>query len=614
MRRIGPLLLVLACLACLPTAAAEAQDPWRPVVTSCVTAEAVPGCTQGRAIAGAWNTTITPDGRTAYVAGFSTGAIGVFDRDAATGALRQKPGAAGCIRDGGGDGCATGRGLLRTDGIAVAPDGVRVHVSTWSGGDISKGAAVLRRDPATGALSQRAASESCITGNASTTCLDGHGFGGLNGSLAASPDGAHLYVGVNPVAVVRSSPSGILSQDPGLEGCVSTPAQDGCTGVLGLGASGRQPVVAPDGRQVYVPSGDGIAVLDRDATTGALSQRGGGKGCLVATAVDGCTTDPRVAGVLGLVMDREGRHVYATSSRGMITLARAADGSLSVQGCVRDVAIAGCTRGTAVANLDYAAISPDGHDLVASSFAAALIAFRRDPATGALVQRAGIDGCITTDGRAPGQGAAGACRAHPSIGSDAHVTFGSDSHLYGGGFDTASVATVKRDFAPVCADTAVPVPHATATPVRLACSDRNGDPIALSIADAPRSGSLGAIDQGAGSVLYGPFGGFTGPDAFTFRGTAAGLTSAPARGGAGRRGAGAGRGAAARAGDVERDDALGRAREADLPARPGGAAAAGRRAARAALRGEEAAGSRPGRSAACPRARNGRYADADPRM
>ena len=30
-------------------------------------------------------------------------------------------------------------------------------------------------------------------------------------------------------------------------------------------------------------------------------------------------------------------------------------------------------------------------------------------------------------------------------------------------------------------------------------------------------------------MLYGPFGGFTGPDAFTFRATAAGLTSAPAR-------------------------------------------------------------------------------------
>ena len=211
----------------------------------------------------------------------------------------------------------------------------------------------------------------------------------------------------------------MLSQDPGADGCVSTPAQDGCTGVAGLSA-GRQPVLAPDGRQLYVPTTTGIVVLDRDDATGALSQRAGGKGCLNATQLTGCTTEPRVAGALGLTMSADGRHVYAATSGGMVTLARAADGSVAVQSCVREPAIAGCAAGSGIQGLSYAAISPDGHDLVASRLGGAggVAIFSRDPATGDLAQRPGVDGCITPDGRSFG-GVPGGCRAHPRSGPTA---------------------------------------------------------------------------------------------------------------------------------------------------------------------------------------------------
>ena len=82
MQRIG-LLLALACAAWLLPAAAHAQEPWRPVVTSCANGDGSAGCAAARNLAGAWNTTVTPDGRTAYVAAFNAAAIGVFDRDPA---------------------------------------------------------------------------------------------------------------------------------------------------------------------------------------------------------------------------------------------------------------------------------------------------------------------------------------------------------------------------------------------------------------------------------------------------------------------------------------------------------------------------------------------------
>lgn len=523
MSRFGLLLLVAACAACLLPPAAGAQEPWRPVGASCVGAVATVGCTAASSLAGAWNTTLAPGGRTAYAAGFTSGAIAVLDRDPATGALRPRA----CINEGGASGCAEGRGLGSPDGIAIAPDGRRVHVSGWDEGSGSS-VAVLRRDPATSALGQQLEKSACIVNGASSECQDGHGLSSLAGPLQASADGRHLYVGVNPVAVVRSAADGTLSQDAGQGGCVSTPAQDGCLGVAGLDG-GRQPVLSPDGRQLYVATAEGVVVLDRNPQSGALTQRGGGRGCLTATPVTGCTTEPRVAGATGLTTSADGRQVYAATTGGMVTLARAADGGLAVQSCVREPATSGCATGTDVRGLAYAGVSPDGRDLVASRLGAGggLVAFSRDPATGDLARRPGAAGCLTADGR-NSAGAAGACLAHPALGSDGHVTFGSDLHLYLGSFSTSAITTVKRDFAPTCAPAAAAVPHNVAASVGLPCADRNGDPLTFAVVDPPRSGSLGAIDQARATVQYDPFGGFAGADGFTFRAESTGQASAPA--------------------------------------------------------------------------------------
>ena len=124
------------------------------------------------------------------------------------------------------------------------------------------------------------------------------------------------------------------------------------------------------------------------------------------------------------------------------------------------------------------------------------------------MQNAGIDGCLSANDVG--------CRAHPAVGADGHITFFGSDQLYAGFFTSSSVMAIKRDFAPRRADVSLTVPADTALPVPLACSDRNGDALTLSLASAPAAGQLGAIDTAAGRVFYNPFGGFAGADSFRF--------------------------------------------------------------------------------------------------
>jgi len=82
--------------------------------------------------------------------------------------------------------------------------------------------------------------------------------------------------------------------------------------------------------------------------------------------------------------------------------------------------------------------------------------------------------------------------------------------------------------APVCDDVTVRTEVDTPVTVPLTCTDENDNPLTLSILDEPRKGTLGNINQSAGTVEYTPDEGARGRDSFTFQANDGAADSAPA--------------------------------------------------------------------------------------
>ena len=103
---------------------------------------------------------------------------------------------------------------------------------------------------------------------------------------------------------------------------------------------------------------------------------------------------------------------------------------------------------------------------------------------------------------------------------------------YSGDDDNDDVETACADpdgqvtvnpVAPACSEGSKTVAHNTATTIPLTCT---GTITARSIVTPPAHGTLGAINQPAGTVTYSPGDGFVGSDSFTFKATNGGGDSA----------------------------------------------------------------------------------------
>jgi hypothetical protein len=91
----------------------------------------------------------------------------------------------------------------------------------------------------------------------------------------------------------------------------------------------------------------------------------------------------------------------------------------------------------------------------------------------------------------------------------------------------AGLAIYRVETAPVCQPASVKTAFGTPVSVSLTCQDADGDAVTRSIVSAPAPGTLGAINNAAGTVTYTPAAGFSGTDRFTFAGSDGVNGSAP---------------------------------------------------------------------------------------
>ena len=523
-------LLVPAVVAVAPAQAAPAARGALAQLASpagCVREAGGLGCAAGVGLDGARGVAVSPDGKHVYVVSTASDTLDVFSRDPATGALAQLALPVGCFKNGGGGGCAAAAGLDGPVAVTISPDGRNVYVASG----VSNAIALFLRDPNTGGLAQLAAPQACIRDGGGAGCANGNALSDPL-SIAVAPDGGSVYVASqlsdSIAAFGRDPATGALTQLGGFFGCVRNGGGDGCA--VGNGLDGVNGVtVTPDGRHVIATAAVSDAVLTfARGATGGLTQLAGGSGCIRNTGGGGCANGRQLDGPSGVAVSRDGLNVYVTSaaSNSVGAFRRdAATGALAqlagIAGCVRNAGGGGCTTANALAGPRSPVLSPDDGTLyVTATGSDAITAFARD-ATGGLTQLAGTAACVRN-------GAAGVCSA--GVGLDgaqgAAVSPDGKSAYVASGVSDA-VAVLVRQAAPVCvaaeARTAVNGP----TRVTLGCADPNGDPISRLIVTQPSHGKLGAVDQATGQAWYTPTNGFKGTDTFTFKASDGSAESAP---------------------------------------------------------------------------------------
>ena len=308
-------------------------------------------CGEGRALGGARDVVVSPDGKNVYVAAPKEDAVAVLDRDAGDGHLTQSSADDGCVSADGSGECGEGNALDEPTSVAVSPDGKNVYVASKGPGG---GIAIFERDPETGDLSQDPGTAGCVS-DATAGCVKGlNQMSGIE-TVEVSPDGETLY-GLSPSSdtitlFTRDTETGELTPVPAPDGCIVSKPAEGCTVATGLG---DPRAIAFAGGNAYVASErrDAILVFDRDATSGKLTQKPGTAGCVSNTGLSDpmqngtageCVNGVAMDGISSVAVLADGSELYATTKEaaGVVVFERAADGTIAQLS-----GTAGCTTET----------------------------------------------------------------------------------------------------------------------------------------------------------------------------------------------------------------------------------------------------------------------------
>jgi DNA-binding beta-propeller fold protein YncE len=507
---IGSLLAILAPIAGAQ-AAAGPPGSLTPIATPqlCFSQSPATGCTAAPGVDSARAVAVSADGHNVYAGGGTS--IAVFSRDAKTGGLTQLAGPLGCISSSTG-GCSHALGLSGVSQIALSPNGNFLYAAS----SIANSVTGFARDPKTGALTQLKGAAGCVRPGGLGGCASGVGLLGAS-ALAISPDGRSLYVAgrdADAVAAFSIDPTGgALLQLGGHQACIrGGDASGACAGGRAL-AGADALAIAPDGLTVYAAAknADAVAILQRNATTGALTQQPGLNGCTRLAGGLGCTTGRSLAQPSALAIAANGRDLYVASSAGnaVSILQRDGTGALvqpaGVAGCIAQ-GIADCTSAPLMTAPDALALGADGTSLaVATAGDGTILTLGRDNVTGLLTSIPAPAGCISTT-------AAAGCQVLAQLGATTGLAIAPTGDvLYAAA--SGGLIALARQAPPTCLTRELRAGVGVATQILLPCTDPNGDALTYTINSKATHGALTLI-RGA-AVTYKPKAGYKGLDAFS---------------------------------------------------------------------------------------------------
>jgi 6-phosphogluconolactonase (cycloisomerase 2 family) len=243
--------------------------------------------------------------------------------------------------------------------------------------------------------------------------------------------------------------AGQLTQPSGTAGCVSDNGTSGaCADGTAL-AGPRGTALSPDGKNLYVADVFGVAIFNRDTSTGTLSQLAGTAGCVTEDGSSGaCADGTAVGGGSGVAVSPDGNNVYLAGSSDAVAIFKrdTTTGALTqltgTAGCVSQTGTGGaCVDGKALDFANSPAVSADGKNVyVGSRQSNAVAVFRRNTTTGALTQLAGTSGCVSETGNG------GSCADGKGLTTPSSVAISSDDvNVYVASTLSDDVAVFRRN-------------------------------------------------------------------------------------------------------------------------------------------------------------------------
>jgi DNA-binding beta-propeller fold protein YncE len=389
---------------------------------------------------------ISPDGKHVYVASSKSDAIAIFRRNRGSGVLAQAKRTAGCIAAKGAAGCAVAIGLDEPNSVAISPDGRNVYATSRLGNSVTS----FVRNPRTGVLRQLPPPlAGCISGAPIPGCAAGLALLAPD-VVVVSPDGADVYVGSffgNSVAAFARNPAtGALTQLSGSAACIAEETA-GCTPGIAL-KSVEGLAISGDGSTVYAATAlsNAVVTLTRNPATGALAQASDGSGCIVDSALAGCTPGRELGGANAVAVSPGDDGVYVTSlfANSVTSFARNAGSGVLTQkegtgGCLIYLRSAGCSFGRALIAPEGLALSPDGKNVYVAAFKTGAIAVLNRGKSGSVAQKLGAAGC-----QAP-RSLPGCTRARALRGVSSIALSPDGRYLYSTSFASDAVDVFRRN-------------------------------------------------------------------------------------------------------------------------------------------------------------------------